>query len=203
MLEKDEDDVSYRVVFLGSTCVGKTSIISRVANGLFNPHEPTTYGASFVVHKVRVGDKIVKMQIWDTAGQERYRSLGPIYYRAADVGIIVFSVTDERSAEDVDGWYEQFTSITGTDAMVVIVGNKCDLVCTINVDDMNHWAGDHGLRVFFTSALSGEGMSELFRHIASVIVSNGIRPKNVDDGTITDTSTSQETDVEPPTGRCC
>ena len=201
----DEDDVYYRVVFVGSTCVGKTSIISRVANGLFNPNEPTTYGAAFVVHKVRVGDKVVKMQIWDTAGQERYRSLGPIYYRAADVGVIVFSVTDQRSADDVDEWYDQFTSITGTDTMIVVVGNKCDLECTVNVDEINHWAGDQGLRVFFTSALSGEGMSELFQHIAGVIVSSGIRPKNADDGTITESSTSQEAEVEPssPRSRCC
>lgn len=197
-----EDGVFYRVVFIGSTSVGKSSIISRVSSGLFNEHEPTTYGAAFVVHKVKVKDTVVNLQIWDTAGQERYRALGPIYYRAADVGVIVLSVIDQKSVDEVKDWYEQFTSISGTNTTVVIVANKRDLDSTVNMDSLNQWAREMNLLILSTSALNGFGVNDLFKHIAEVILERGEQPKSLNDGTLSETSFA-ETPEEVTTNRCC
>ena len=136
---------------------------------------------------------MVNLQIWDTAGQERYRSLGPIYYRNADVGLVVFSLADKESADNIEGWFDSFSSIAGADTLTFIVANKKDIDDnSVDMQRMREWATERGLPVFETSALSGEGVSELFKEIGELIIKRGNPPKSIDDQTPTEVSQSSE-----------
>jgi Ras-related protein Rab-21 len=94
----------FKVVLLGEGRVGKTSIVLRFTKGEYDDRQQSTVQASFIDKKISVDGNIAQLSIWDTAGQERFHALAPIYYRDADVAIIVYDVTDVQSFEKVKNW---------------------------------------------------------------------------------------------------
>merc|ERR1711934_613488 len=124
-----------KVIILGDSSVGKTSLMNMYVNRKFNNQYKATIGADFLTKEVLVthnGDqRLVTMQIWDTAGQERFQSLGVAFYRGADACILVFDLTSKKSFDNLDTWREEFLVQSGpaeTDSFpFVVIGNKCDL----------------------------------------------------------------------------
>ena len=101
---------SCKVVLLGESGVGKTSIISRYVTGTFDEKCESTNGASYSRKQVKLPKikKEILFDIWDTAGQERYRSLTKFFYKDASIAILVYDVTDEHSFEELENfWYNQ------------------------------------------------------------------------------------------------
>merc|ERR1712078_475636 len=98
--------VLLKVIILGDSGVGKTSLMNQYVNKKFSTQYKATIGADFLTKEVMVGDRLVTMQIWDTAGQERFQSLGVAFYRGADACVLVFDVNVAKTAmkeeEDVD-----------------------------------------------------------------------------------------------------
>ncbi|CCD68201.1 Ras-related protein Rab-21 [Caenorhabditis elegans] len=122
-----------KVVVLGDSGVGKTSIIYRHRYGAHYRPVNATIGASFVSFDVgadyRDREDVVRLQVWDTAGQERFRCMVPMYMRNADAALIVYDVTDRNTFEDVEKWLKDLDRSSGTeDANVYLIGNKTDLV---------------------------------------------------------------------------
>lgn len=182
-------DSLHRVVTIGETSVGKTSIITQLVKKSFNPNEKSTVGAMFVVYNQKLdtnslkdelnnnisnGDVVVEMQIWDTAGQERFRSLGPIYYRGAEAAVVVFDFTSQNSFDRLQSWITAFQDVAGTETIIFIIGNKIDLKEKIQVstESAQNWANERGFKFFSTSALTGEGVEEVFRQLANDIYVN-------------------------------
>ncbi|CAL9736271.1 GTP-binding protein Ypt53p [Monosporozyma servazzii] len=126
---------SWKVVFLGESSVGKSSIITRYTQGKFVKNN-ATIGAAFSSRKIVVdSEHEVQLEIWDTAGQERYRSLTQMYYRNTDVAVIVFDLSLEikHSLAQVDSWIHELYRFIEEDSdnnkiHIVVVGNKFDLV---------------------------------------------------------------------------
>lgn len=120
----------FKIVLLGLSGVGKTSIMNRFVNGTFYDYIDTTIGALFfnIKHYVHEG-KLIDMQIWDTAGQERYRSLIPMYARSADAILIVYDISDINIG-DIKFWCRFIVTTFGKNDMplVYLVGNKSDIV---------------------------------------------------------------------------
>ncbi|KAK8852919.1 hypothetical protein M9Y10_017913 [Tritrichomonas musculus] len=180
-------DSLHRVVTIGETSVGKTSIITQLVKKSFNPNEKSTVGAMFVVYNQKLdtstlkdelnnvnnngGEVVVEMQIWDTAGQERFRSLGPIYYRGAEAAVVVFDFTSLNSFERLQSWITAFQDVAGTDTIIFIIGNKIDLKekAQVPVETAQGWAAERGFKFFSTSALTGEGVEEVFKQLANEI----------------------------------
>jgi small GTP-binding protein len=165
----------FRVVTLGESSVGKSSIINRLVNKEFNSVEPSTIGATFLLHSEEVENIRIEMQIWDTAGQEKYKSLSPIYCRGAAAAIVVFDITNHDSFHKLEQWTNLVTEVSGTDTAVFIVANKCDLIARVEIGDdvMNNWASSHGFKLMKTSAKTGEGVADLFQQVAEAIYRNG------------------------------
>jgi Ras-related protein Rab-21 len=115
-----------KVVLLGEGRVGKTSICLRYIHGEYDDRQVPTIQASFLDKKISVDGSNLHLSIWDTAGQEKFHSLAPIYYRDADIAIIVYDVTDLTSFEKVKTWVKELKKIVGNSALTVIVGNKID-----------------------------------------------------------------------------
>lgn len=86
----------YKLVLLGESAVGKSSLVLRFVKNVFSPTQESTIGAAFLTQTVQLEPEhvTVKFEIWDTAGQERYHSLAPMYYRGAHGAVIVYDVTN-------------------------------------------------------------------------------------------------------------
>ncbi|OHT09326.1 small GTP-binding protein [Tritrichomonas foetus] len=164
-------DNLHRVVTIGETSVGKTSIITQLVKKTFNPNEKSTVGAMFVIYNQQVDNELVEMQIWDTAGQERFRSLGPIYYRGAEAAVVVFDYTSMTSFERLQSWVSAFQDVAGTETVIFVVGNKTDLKeeAQVSPEIAENWATERGFRLFSTSALTGEGVEQTFVELAQEI----------------------------------
>ncbi|KFG46412.1 GTPase RAB7, partial [Toxoplasma gondii GAB2-2007-GAL-DOM2] len=97
-----------KVIILGDSGVGKTSLMNQYVNKKFSNQYKATIGADFLTKDVVIDDKEVTVQIWDTAGQERFQSLGVAFYRGADCCVLVFDVTNPKSFESLQSWKEEF-----------------------------------------------------------------------------------------------
>ena len=105
-----EEPESVKVVLLGESGVGKTSIISQFTSGKFNPRCPNSIGAQLNIKTIEFPEyqKLIKFNIWDTVGQEKYRSLAKIFYRDAKIIIFVYDITMEFSFNALkDFWYKE------------------------------------------------------------------------------------------------
>ena len=116
-----------KIVLLGESTVGKTSIINVVHGGQYIQDQPTTIGACFYIKKMKINDVTVKLHIWDTAGQERFRSLAPMYYRDAQYALLVYAVNNDDSFKAIQTWYDGLVQNCSTLPKVVLIGNKIDL----------------------------------------------------------------------------
>ena len=119
--------LKFKVVFLGDQSVGKTSIILQFINGSFDPDYQSTIGIDFQSKSYTVGEKSVRLQLWDTAGQERFHSLVPSYIKNSQIAIIVYDICNRKSFESAQAWVDKALDVRGSDILIAMVGNKCDL----------------------------------------------------------------------------
>jgi small GTP-binding protein len=162
-----DDDAELKVVLVGTSSVGKTSIVQRATTGLFDEACLPTLGASYTVKSIQVGRRTCRLQIWDTAGQERYRSITPMYYRGAQAALIVYSVVDRDSFEYVDTGLATFRE-NSVDSFAFVVANKCDLADEGQVTraEGKQKAQAHGALFAEVSAMTGEGIEGMFAMVA-------------------------------------
>jgi small GTP-binding protein len=158
-----------KLVFLGEQSVGKTSLITRFMYDTFDNTYQATIGIDFLSKIMYTQDRTVRLQLWDTAGQERFRSLIPSYIRDSAVAVIVYDVTNSMSFVQIDKWIEDVKSERGNEVIVILVGNKTDLLDKRQVSTEEGEKKAHELNVLFTesSAKSGHNVKHLFRKIVS------------------------------------
>ncbi|KAH0785536.1 small GTP-binding protein [Histomonas meleagridis] len=123
-----ENAPNIKLVLLGQSTVGKTSIVNVVHGGEFIPDQTATIGACFHIKKMKVNDVALKLHIWDTAGQERFRSLAPMYYRDAQFALLVYAIDNPDSFNAIDTWYRGLCDDCPEMPHVVLIANKNDLV---------------------------------------------------------------------------
>jgi len=106
-MAEEEGALTCKVVLLGESGVGKTSIISRYTSNIFKSQLMSTPGANFVTKNIIVEDQnqSIKFEIWDTAGQERYRSLAKVFYKNAAVCVLVYDITRRTSFEELKNYW--------------------------------------------------------------------------------------------------
>merc|ERR1712130_265387 len=122
--------VLLKVIILGDSGVGKTSLMNQYVNKKFSNQYEATIGADFLTKEVQVDDRLVTMQIWDTAGQERFQSLGVAFYRGADCCVLVCDVNVQKTFENLDNWRDEFLIQASPNDQenfpFVVLGNKID-----------------------------------------------------------------------------
>lgn len=160
-----------KLVVLGHYSVGKSSMALNFVKGEFNPNEESTIGASFLTKSLTSGDYIVKYEIWDTAGQERYYSLIPMYYRGAQVALIMYDVTSNESFETAKKWVEELKYDKPNEFIKILVANKIDLQdeMVITREMALEFAEKERLLFYETSAKTGEGISKLFKELTDLM----------------------------------
>jgi len=165
---KVEDECQYliKIIVIGCSGVGKSSIMLRYALDTFKEDTRTTIGVDFKNKKVRVGGDLVNCQIWDTAGMERFSCISKEYYRGANGCLLVYDITDESTFTRIDHWYQELLTYahTADDPVTVIVGNKCDLkhLAKVKNEDASAYASAHNMNLFETSAKKNINVDEAF-----------------------------------------
>jgi len=168
-------DSLLKIVLVGDSNVGKTSLLTRFADDHFSDSFISTIGVDFKVRTLNLGGKIVKLQIWDTAGQERFRTITSAYYRGADGIIVIYDVTSEDSFKHVGSWMKEISRYSqGDQVKVVVVGNKSDQVDqrVITNKEAQEYCKSIGTPLIETSARSADHVLEAFSGLASRILSN-------------------------------
>lgn len=161
-----------KVIILGDSGVGKTSLMNQYVNKKFSSQYKATIGADFLTKEVMIGNRLVTLQIWDTAGQERFQSLGCAFYRGADCCVLVFDLTRQSSFSNLDTWRDEFMlQANVTDNFpFVLLGNKADMdTRAISYKQALSYATKHKLSYFETSAKSGTNVDTAFQKVAQVV----------------------------------
>jgi small GTP-binding protein len=157
-----------KVILMGDSGVGKTAIYQRLLHNYCpDALAPTIVGSAGSLKYMFEGTEF-NFNLWDTAGQEKFRSTAVLYFRNAQLGILVFSVVDAQSFANAGGWLEHFRSIQ-PDTQVILVGNKSDLTDerTISFEVGSGFAESKGISGYVEmSARTGEGVEELLQEIA-------------------------------------
>ncbi|KAJ3428762.1 ras-related protein rab-5c [Anaeramoeba flamelloides] len=165
--DEEENNQQIKIVLLGSTGVGKTSIALRFTKGVFNLSQRPTIGSSFCVKRVTFNDYTLTLNIWDTAGEEQFQSLAKLYYRDANISILCFDITAEDTFSACNYWYHELTQSGPKDLLTIVIGNKSDLDSkrVVSVERAQEWAKKKNCLYFETSAKSGSNVEELFENI--------------------------------------
>jgi len=189
-------DESLKVVLLGDSGVGKSSLALRFVTDEFRPYSEATIGASFMSKSVVISagdssssgddgdvnndnntiekksqtsqDRNIGFKIWDTAGQEKYRSLAPMYYRGSSAAILVYDITKPGSFAALQDWVQELKQNGPPNLVLAVCGNKCDL----NEDRLigtrtgENYADSVGALYAETSAKGGDNVEQMFLDIA-------------------------------------
>ena len=157
---------SFKIVLIGETGVGKTSIISQLMDQTFQQDQQSTTGGTFSTKTVICdNNRTLKLEIWDTAGQERYRSLTTMFYKDANAAVLVYDITRKDSFEQLEEyWTKQIKENSPSDIILAVCGNKSDLVLKedVNEDVARKFAESLGAIFVSTSAKSIEQVNNLF-----------------------------------------
>lgn len=197
----------YKLVFLGDQSVGKTSIITRFMYDKFDVNYQPTIGIDFLSKTMYLEDRTVRLQLWDTAGQERFRSLIPSYIRDSSVAVIVYDVSNRQSFLNTARWVEEVRTERGKDVVIVLVGNKTDLVDKrqVSVEEGETKTKELGALMIETSAKAGFNIKGLFRKIAGSLpgMESVNQPKQDDYVDINLKSTANNTHTERQAASGC
>ena len=175
-------DERIQLIMVGESGVGKTSLIRRYTNNIFNTNHLETIGIEFFNKEERINDQIIQIKLWDTAGQEIFHSLTKNFYRKADGIIIVYDITNKESFERIQDWVKSVYDNTDTykEIQMIIVGNKIDL------EERREVSKEEGLKIgkyfeidfFEASAKNAEGVMNFMIKIIEDILNNKVNNRN-------------------------
>lgn len=160
--------VECKVVLLGDTGCGKSSIVLRFVTGTWERYNESTIGASFLSKMIQVDAKPIKFQIWDTAGQEKYHSLAPMYYRGAAAAIVVYDITQAGSFVTLKNWVKELQTLGPEGIIIAVCGNKADMAERREVrrEEAEAFAMEIGGIFFETSAKTALNVQAVFEAIS-------------------------------------
>jgi len=164
--------VLLKVIILGDSGVGKTSLMNQYVNRKFSNQYKATIGADFLTKEVMVDDRMVTMQIWDTAGQERFQSLGVAFYRGADCCVLCYDVTTPSTFKTLDSWRDEFLIQASPrdpeNFPFVVIGNKIDLENrVVSVKRAQGWChSKNDIPYFECSAKDNINVEQAFQTVA-------------------------------------
>jgi Ras-related protein Rab-1A len=177
----DDYDYIYKIILIGDSSVGKTSVLLRFADNTYMENYKSTIGVDFKTRNIIIPnekdkEKIenIKLQIWDTGGQERFRTIATAYYRRTNAVILMFDLTDPESLVNIEKWFTEISKFATSDPVIFLVGNKTDLKRKISKEQAQKFADDNHVIYTETSAKNDDGVGELFQLITKTINSQEI-----------------------------
>ena len=172
-----------KTVLIGEAGVGKTCIISRFVNNMYEDKTMSNISAAYATKTMKFdafGGKEIKYELWDTAGQEKFRSVTRFLYKDAQVVILVYDITVKESFNEIkDYWYNQVKENCPTNTIICLAGNKCDLFEreAVTEEEGKELAKEMGVIFKLTSSKEKVGINELFQDIGYKLLGS-VDPNN-------------------------
>ena len=160
-----------KYIIIGDEAVGKSNLLLRYAQNQFKTEYKVTVGVEFGARNITINNTIYRVQIWDTAGQERFRSITRAYYKNSICSLIVYDISNRESFYNVQKWVEDCKAQAFPGMLFVLIGNKKDKKeeREVQFHEGENLAKEMGMVFYETSALTGEGIEDLFNETISII----------------------------------
>ena len=160
-----------KVVIIGDSSVGKTSIAVRYLKNDFTEAHVVTIGVLFQQPSIKLQNgNILRLNLWDTAGEERFESMVQIYYRDAKAAVLVYDIGSRTSFNHIEKWLKALDkNVAKEDMVIYLVGNKKDLgddEKKVETDTAQKFARQNGMLFSELSAKTGEGITDVFKNLA-------------------------------------
>lgn len=181
-LIKTTYDYLYRLVLIGDSGVGKTALLLRYSENIFNVSFISTIGIDFRIKTIELNGKRIKLQIWDTAGQEQFHSVATSYYRNAHGIMLIYDVSKADSFVHITRWVNNISKNSPTDVKQVLVGNKCDVEDNMRVIEKERGtllAKELDMPFVETSAKADVNVDVVFELLATMIMEASARKEEV------------------------
>ena len=165
-------DYIFKVIFLGSASVGKTSILSRFCDDVFTDSYQSTIGIDFRIKNIKIDEQTIKIQIWDTAGQERYQSIASTHYKGTNGVFCVFDLSNKESFEKIKENINKCINLVAIpEECIFIIGNKSDLSRReVEKENAEELAQSLKASYFETSAKTGDNVGLIFEELCKNII---------------------------------
>ena len=179
-MEDEEYSLIFKMILIGDSGVGKTNILNRYINNKFLETTKSTVGVELGTKIEEYNNKKIKIQIWDTAGQERYKSITKTYYKGAKGVFIVYDISKKDSFKNIDKWIKDIKEYGEEDAIILIIGNKCDLEDKreVTIEEVKKKAELYKMIYCETSALNCKNINYAFKTLIKLIIEKMENKKN-------------------------
>ena len=197
-----------KILTLGDTMVGKSSIVLRFSEDKFDDNQFATIGIDFKTKYIKIGDSSVKVLIWDTAGQEKFQNIAKQYYKGANGVLLIYDIGSRKSFERIDFWLKELKENNRIDELFIcLVGNKIDMEDkrVITTEEGENYAKSNNILFFEVSAKSGKGVIELFNKVIGgamdkIFITN---EKDENEDKVRLSSFLEKGDYKEKNKRCC
>ena len=169
---EEEYDFIFKVLLLGNSDVGKSSLILRYVEQTWSDVFAPTIGVDFKVKTLDIEDKRVKMQIRDTAGQERFRNVISSYFRGSHGILLIYDITNRDSFKNLENWLIEIEKSASQNVLKILIGNKNDLEDQRDIpsDEGQAFANRNGMQFIETSAKMNTNVTEAFEALAKLMI---------------------------------
>ena len=173
MINDNEYDLKFKIMILGESMVGKTSLINRYTLDVFGGKYLCTVGIDFQKKIIEMNGKKILLQIWDTAGQERFRNINKSYFQQSNAFILAYDMTNTDSFDQISYWIKEVCEKSDDRIKSILVATKVDLEDNreVSTEDGEKLAKEHNLEFFETSAKDNINIKEAFENLVSQILS--------------------------------
>ena len=165
-------DFIFKVLLLGNSDVGKSSLLLRYVDSVWSDTFVPTIGVDFKVKTIEIGGKKVKLQIWDTAGQERFRTVVSTYFRGAHGIFLIYDITNRDSFKNLENWLIEIEKNASENVLKILIGNKNDLEDERDIasDEGKAFANRNGMQFIETSAKMNTNVNEAFETLGKLMI---------------------------------
>ena len=173
-------ELSFKMIIIGDSGVGKSCLSLRGTKDVFDTMYSPTIGFEFMAFYIKVNGQIIKMQIWDTCGQEVYRSLISSFYTNSSLAIIVYSIENKESFDNLEFWLNELRLKANPDINIFVIGNKCDLddKRQVTKDMAKVFCDTNKITLFLeTSAKTGFNVQNIFIEASKLLYEQHLRNK--------------------------
>lgn len=162
----------FRLLLIGDSGVGKSSILNRFSDDVFNINYSSTIGVDFRSKNIKIDDQHISIEMWDSTGHKRFRDITRSFYKKTNCVIVIFDLSFRESFENIKIWFDEIERMAPENSIKILVGNKSDLDREISIDEVNEFVNKLNIKYIETSAKDNINIQELISLTIKELLNN-------------------------------